>query len=405
MWLQAGLLFPAVVVLIAVREVLLPFLMASALAYVIFPPVRWLSGRKVHGRQPPRWLAVVSLYVVAVVVVVAAGRIFIPQLSKEVTRLGQLSSVWLQELSDENVKRQADALEQWIERSGIPIRIVTAEDEEAFSGDVDDGGATIIRIDLAQTFRDAIQRGRKRAIETAMEAASQLQVAVTFALRFVFSSLLVLMLTAFLVADSDRVVSFIYSLAPVRDQNRFEEMLGRIDRGLSGVIRGQLTICMVNGFLTLVGLLLLKVKFAFLLATVAAVFSLVPIFGSILSTIPIVVVALSSGVTNAILAVFWIVGIHLLEANFLNPKIMGDAAKIHPVLVVLALVVGEHFYGLAGALFAVPLMSIFVTIWKAARHKVLTLDDEIAAEEDAARSSFSRPRKAAPARRARLEGG
>ncbi|HMC94106.1 MAG TPA: AI-2E family transporter, partial [Polyangia bacterium] len=59
----------------------------------------------------------------------------------------------------------------------------------------------------------------------------------------------------------------------------------------------------------------------------------------------------------------WIIGIHLMEANLLNPKIMGDAAKIHPVLVVFALIAGEHSYGLVGALFAVPVASIIQTIF------------------------------------------
>jgi predicted PurR-regulated permease PerM len=101
--------------------------------------------------------------------------------------------------------------------------------------------------------------------------------------------------------------------------------------------------------------------------------------------------------------VLWIIGIHLLEANLLNPKIMGDAAKIHPVLVVLALVVGEHYHGLAGALFAVPIMSVFVTVWKAARHRAEALDDEIVAHEDASPklSATSPP----PRRRLRIDGG
>jgi predicted PurR-regulated permease PerM len=59
----------------------------------------------------------------------------------------------------------------------------------------------------------------------------------------------------------------------------------------------------------------------------------------------------------------WIILIHLLEANLLNPKIMGNAAKIHPVLVVFALIAGEHSYGLVGALFAVPVASIIQTIF------------------------------------------
>ena len=56
------------------------------------------------------------------------------------------------------------------------------------------------------------------------------------------------------------------------------------------------------------------------------------------------VTSAASTSTTAALVVVWIVGIHQIEANLLNPKIMGDAAKIHPVLVVFSLLVGEHFF-------------------------------------------------------------
>jgi predicted PurR-regulated permease PerM len=60
----------------------------------------------------------------------------------------------------------------------------------------------------------------------------------------------------------------------------------------------------------------------------------------------------------------WIIGIHQIEANLLNPKIIGVAAKIHPVLVVLALIIGEHFFGLWGALLGVPALSIAQSIFQ-----------------------------------------
>jgi len=96
--------------------------------------------------------------------------------------------------------------------------------------------------------------------------------------------------------------------------------------------------------------------------------SLIPIFGSILSTLPIVVASLVSGdagldIIRAVAMTLWIIGIHFLEANFLNPKIIGTAAKIHPVLVIFSLILGEHSYGLVGALFAVPVASIIQTIF------------------------------------------
>jgi predicted PurR-regulated permease PerM len=65
----------------------------------------------------------------------------------------------------------------------------------------------------------------------------------------------------------------------------------------------------------------------------------------------------------AVEVLLWIVGIHQLEANLLNPKIMGDQAHIHPVLVVFSLLAGEHFFGVPGALLAVPVLSIVQSIF------------------------------------------
>ena len=73
----------------------------------------------------------------------------------------------------------------------------------------------------------------------------------------------------------------------------------------------------------------------------------------------------------------WIIGIHQLEANLFNPKIMGDQAKIHPVLVVFSLLVGEHFFHTTGALLAVPCMSIAQSVFIHIRQKVQAQDPEM----------------------------
>jgi len=119
--------------------------------------------------------------------------------------------------------------------------------------------------------------------------------------------------------------------------------------------------------------MIFKVKYPLLLGLLACVMSLVPIFGSVLSSIAIVAIALiasgSFDLFRGLKVLLWIIGIHQLEANFLNPKIMGGAAKIHPVLVVFALIAGEHSYGLVGALFAVPVASIMQTMFKYFRRR------------------------------------
>jgi predicted PurR-regulated permease PerM len=134
------------------------------------------------------------------------------------------------------------------------------------------------------------------------------------------------------------------------------------------VIRGQLIICVVNAILTTVGLLLFRVKYAVLLGMLAGTFSFIPVFGSILSSVPIVAVAVTSGQAGFSLQkglgmLGWIIGIHFLEANLLNPKIIGSAAKMHPVVVVFALLVGESTGGLIGALLAVPIASMVQAVF------------------------------------------
>jgi predicted PurR-regulated permease PerM len=172
------------------------------------------------------------------------------------------------------------------------------------------------------------------------------------------------MLAAFLSIDRHRIERFFRSMIPSDARDSYDAIVRGVSVGLSGVVRGQVLICLTNGALTFVGLWLLEVKLPLILATVATIFSLIPIFGSILSTVPIVALALVDGVPKAFFALLWIIGIHLLEGNVLNPKIMGDSAKIHPVLVVFALMVGERTGGLVGALFAVPVAAVLVTVFQ-----------------------------------------
>jgi len=182
------------------------------------------------------------------------------------------------------------------------------------------------------------------------------------------------MITAFMLVDTKKIQNFLKSLVSSEHKDSFNQFLAKIETGLSGVVRGQLTICFINATLTLIGLLVLKVKFSFLLATLAGIFSLVPIFGSIISTIPIVIVGMTQSFATGLFALLWIAGIHLIEANFLNPKILGNTAKIHPVIIILALVTGKHFWGIGGAILAVPIASIFLTAFNSLLIKAKQLE-------------------------------
>jgi predicted PurR-regulated permease PerM len=224
-------------------------------------------------------------------------------------------------------------------------------------------------------FADTITSAAARTIDTTQKTGvSLLQAAQSLVgklVRGVFDFVLTLVVSAYLLITTDRIFEFARSLYAPGRRLDFDDLIRRIDRGLSGVVRGQLIICAINGALSAIGFYILGLKYWTFLTLVATVGSIIPIFGSILSAVPAVLVGLTQDFGTALLVLGWIVGIHQLEAHVLNPKIMGDAARVHPVLVVFALLAGEQSAGIVGALLAVPVLSITQTLFFYLRERFL----------------------------------
>lgn len=217
--------------------------------------------------------------------------------------------------------------------------------------------------DLVRILDDSLDNLAKTAGRTLTDALSLGQRLLSKVSGALFATLITFMVAAFVSIDVPNILRFVRSLFPASKQEPLGVLLGELNRGLGGVVRGQLLICLVNGILTGIGLYIFNVKFAFILAVFAGVMSLIPVFGTLISSVPIILIALTQGLTAGLAVMGWIAGIHFLEGNFLNPKIIGGAARIHPALVVFALVAGEHAYGILGALLAVPIASLVQTLF------------------------------------------
>lgn len=364
--------------LFSVRSVLLPFILATLIAYVFHPVVGFLGRIKIKGKPIPRFVSVLIIYLVFILAVVLVAIFFVPQFYREVIRLAKEASILINSIDENTISEFGQKLESFFRRYQLPFEITMPGVELDKSLLPLPTRPNNIAIDLLGMYHNIanyiiswLSSESKNIVYSAQHFAQK------FA-SFMFMLVLVLMITAFMLVDVARIKRFVFSMVPKKDRDALKAFLDRLDQRLSGVVRGQLTICLINAALTLVGLLILRIKFAFILATLAGIFSLVPIFGSIVSTVPIVLVALTISPLKALLALIWIIAIHALEANFLNPKIMGHSAKIHPVLIVLALLAGEHYYGIVGALLAVPIMSIIITIFYSILGKAQQMDEGLA---------------------------
>lgn len=330
----------AVLILVRFREVLLPFGLAVLIAFIIEPAVSWVSTRPIAGRRIPRVAVVLAIYGVFLGLVAIFVSTALPQIGREIARIGTELGAVVADLDGYKamiVDRGAALAAEY----HIPI---AREDMEGFVAENTASAMAVLRDNAGHIFGIG-----SRVIAAVVQA--------------IFGSFLVLMLTAFLSMDTARIQRFAASLVPPEYLWIYTDIVRDVSRGLAGVVRGQVMICLTNGVLTFIGLWLLDVRFPFVLALLATVFSLIPIFGSIVSSIPIVALALTESFAKGVFALLWIIGIHLVEANFLNPKIMGDAAKIHPVVVVFALIAGERTGGLIGALFAVPIASVVLAFF------------------------------------------
>ncbi len=415
------------------RDVLLPFVFALGVAYILAPVVNRLSAIRIGRRRMPRGAAVLICYVVLLSVLALFFTAFLPRLSGDFARLGrEAPSLW-EKVNKEWTPKTA----RWLEKRFPSLKPRQPVAPEAPPGPMDElppppgtvvvvtpmangdlavtvpeTGLQIERIDdkhvvvrppaprkprsLEDLLHDRIQKalsGLEGQIDDLLIWGQALLVGT---IAFIMKLVLVLMVAAFILIDLDRIHSFARGLMPKQYRDDYDSILAGIDKGLNGVIRGQLLICLVNGVLTWIGLMIFDIKYALLLAAVAAIMSLIPIFGSILSSIPIVAIAMVSGsegvdLLRGLFMLAWILGIHFVEANFLNPKIIGSAAKMHPVLVIFALIAGEHTYGLVGALLAVPVASIIQTIFVFVRSR---------AWQASASSSAAPPPPAAPPPRA-----
>jgi predicted PurR-regulated permease PerM len=151
---------------------------------------------------------------------------------------------------------------------------------------------------------------------------------------------------------------------------------------LSRYLGGLVFVVMIQGVLATVALYFLGVRYAILLGVWVSVTAIIPYLGAFLGGIPAVLVALvfgssvfQSNTTTAILTVVAYVLIQQFEGNFLTPRIQGQALKVHPIIVLLAVIAGGELAGLAGIIFAVPTLAVFRVLFDFFRVRLRTNPD------------------------------
>ncbi|UOQ48924.1 AI-2E family transporter [Gracilibacillus caseinilyticus] len=158
----------------------------------------------------------------------------------------------------------------------------------------------------------------------------------------------------FLLKDGKKFQGFFIKLLPPKFRNDASQILSNMDTQVGSYIQGQIIVATVIGMLLFIGYLIIGLDYAFTLAIVAAVTSVVPYLGPTIAIIPAIIIAIVNSPFMLLkLAIVW-VAVQFLEGNFVSPNIMGKTMHIHPLTIIFVLLIAGNLFGVVGVILGIP---------------------------------------------------
>jgi predicted PurR-regulated permease PerM len=299
-------------------DIVRPFVWAGVLAFVLLPVVGALERRL----SLPRTVAAAIVFLGLLAAIIGGGRLLVPLALDQVRDLQRT----------------------------LPTLVANAQNTLAETADqigLEDLDALIVSFAGIGDLTQMIARG-----------------AVPFIVgigHFLLELLVFLIATFFLLRDAPRLFQWFRRILPASQRNELIPLFAQVNALLGRYVRGQIFLIGVMSTATFIGLSILQVPFVLLLALMTGVLEVIPIVGPITAGAIACLVALGHpapwGLSQiwyvAIVAVMYTVLRHA-EDYFVIPLVIGRIVKLHPAVVIFALLTGGALYGLLGVLIAVP---------------------------------------------------
>ncbi len=323
-------------------QIISPLVIAVILAYVLNPPVRFLTAR---ARLSRTW-AVASVYLALIVILGLVLVAFIPSLIQQVTSI----NVAFQNIVEEGISR---FFEQ-------PLFIF------GFS------------IDLADVYNEV-----SGTLQSIVSPLASRTVSFLIGLASGFAWLIfVLIVSFYLLKDLGKLGRSIYELVPADYRDEVRRLAEEVNVIWSAFFRSQLVLCAVVGALVGVTMRIVGVRNALILGIIAGVLEIIPSIGPTIAAIPAVLIAYFQGSTYLSLSNGWfallVIGLYVviqqLENNILVPRIIGRSLNLHPLVVIIGAIAGASLAGILGMFLALPTLASLRVVGNYVYCKLLDLE-------------------------------
>ena len=325
-WVIAGVIL-VVALLYFIRGALFPFVFGGILAYILHPLVELVEKLQPWRNSRPllsRTLAILVVFALVAGLIAGALIMIIPTAFEQI-------GIFL------------DSLPSLLENARINVE----EFLERFSASVPEA----MRLQAQGAFENAgsiLAGAGQNFVTRTLGAVSQ-------ALTIVIGVAAVPLLLYYALKDREKVVDGLVMLFPLRSRFHVKNVITILNHVFSSYVRAQLLLGVVVGLLVYVGLIVLGVPFAGVLAIVAGLFELIPIIGPWLGAIPGAVVVLATSPEKFVWVAILYFGVQLLENSILVPRIQSQVLHVHPILIIFVLIAGSELAGLWGVILGPPL--------------------------------------------------
>jgi len=320
--------------------VLMPFVVAAVLAYVLSPLVKGLL--RISSGALPVLLAVGVVELLFLVVALAILLLVVPILAKELPLMRE-------QLPGLLLKAQA-VLAPWLKELGIEMALDPA------------------------SLKAFIIKYFNTSVEDSLDGwLTSLRIGGSVALAVVGNVVLIPVALFYLLADWDRFVSQVVGLVPQRMRPGFDGFVAEVDEVLGQYLRGQLTVMVILAVFYSAGLAMFGLDLALPIGIFSGLAVVIPYLGFGVG----LVLALLAGLLQfaawkaaVMVAVVFGLG-QLLEGFVLTPRLVGERIGLHPLAVIFALLAFGQVFGFVGVLVALPASAILLVCLRRARQRYL----------------------------------
>ena len=329
-WWAVGALILLLIIFLA-RQIILPFLLAVFLTYLLLPLVRLMTAPGQTRWHTPRGVAAFLALALFIGVVLVAVLLLGPLLAAEANRIARalFASGGHQ---PQIARRLSQTFQDWrntLYGTGVfPPQLQAEFDQEA------------------RDFVNGLGETAAAAVRGSLMFAPKL-----------LELIAVPLLTFYMLVDGPRLTREVRGFLSPTHRQTASDLMSRWDRVLSEYVRGQLVISLFIGVVVTVGLRLLGLKAALLVGTVAFFTEAIPFFGPLIWGTLAVLLALGQSPAGSLLPI--IVGVFALvaqqiDSHLVAPLILGRFTKVHPLLLIFSTLLGASLFGLIGMFLAAP---------------------------------------------------